>query len=199
MASHIEGMAFPARTTGLTRRLRERMAQMVEALTARDDIRSSLPLASGERVLTMTCDLSGSWVAASERALYHRDGAPSRIAVPQEWVRLGWEEIGRVAWDDRESTLTLTGLLPTVPRRTVLHLPSVNPLASLATERVAWTVVVRTEIELGEHGTARVIGRRRPGSDELTWLVGLDGERDSPGVQAALEAAMDDLRGKLGV
>ena len=68
MASHIEGMVFPGRTTGLTRRLRERLARMMEALTARDEIRSSLPLASGERVLTMTCDSSGSWVAASERA-----------------------------------------------------------------------------------------------------------------------------------
>lgn len=199
MASYIEGMAFPARTTGLTRRLRERMAQMVEALTARDEVRSSLPLASGERVLTMTCDLSGRWVAASERALYHCEGAPSRVAVPQEWVRLGWEEIGRVTWDHRECTLTLTGLLPTVPRRTVLHLSRAHPLVALATERVSWTVVVRTEIDLGVHGTARVIGRRRPGSDELTWLVGLDGERDAPGVQAAVEAGLDDLRGRLGV
>jgi hypothetical protein len=162
MASHIEGLAFPARTTGLTRRLRERITQMVEALTARDGIRSSLPLASGERVLIMTCDLSGRWVAASERALYHCGGAPSRVAVPQEWVRLGWEEIGKVTWDDTESTLTLTGLLPTVPRQTVLHLPNAGPLASLAKERVSWTAVVRTEIELGEHGRARVIGRRRP-------------------------------------
>jgi hypothetical protein len=199
MASHIEGLAFPVRTTGLTSRLRERITQMVEALTARDEVRSSLPLASGERVLTMTCDLSGSWVAASERALYHCEGAPSRVAVPQEWVRLGWEEIGKVTWDDTESTLTLTGLLPTVPRRTVLHLPSPHPLASLAKERVSWTAVVRTQIELGEHGTARVIGRRRPGSDELTWLVGLDGERDTPGVQAAVGAALDDLRRRLGV
>jgi hypothetical protein len=199
MASHIEGMAFPLRTNGLTWRLRERITQMVESLKARDEIRSSLPLVPGERVLTMTCDLTGSWVAASERALYHCDGAPSRVPVPQEWVRLGWEEIGQVTWDDTESTLTLTGLLPTVPRRTVLHLPSAPPLTSLAKERVSWTAVLRTEIELGEHGTARVIGRRRPGADELTWLVGLDGERDAPDVQASVEAALDDLRGRLGL
>ena len=199
MASHIEGLVFPARTTGLTRRLRERLARTVEALTARDEIRSSLPLASGERVLTMTCDSSGSWVAASERALYHSDGAPSRVAVPREWVRLGWEEIGKVTWDDRDSTLTLTGLLPTVARRTVLDLPSAYPLASLAKERVAWTAVVRTQVDLGKHGMARVIGRRRPGSEELTWLVGLDGERDTPGVQEALEEALEGLRGRLGM
>jgi hypothetical protein len=59
--------------------------------------------------------------------------------------------------------------------------------------------VVRTEIQLGgEHGRARVIGRRRPGSDELTWLVGLDGGSDTAGMQVGLEAALNEVRGRLG-
>jgi hypothetical protein len=63
---------------------------------------------------------------------------------------------------------------------------------------VAWTAVVRTEVQLGEYGTARV-GRRRPASDELTWLVGLDSASDTAGLQVALKAALNELRGQLGV
>jgi hypothetical protein len=199
MASHIEGLGFPGQTTPLTTRLHERFARLVEAVKSRDEVRTSLPLASGERVLATTCDSGGSWVAASERALYHHVGDRSGLAVAWEWVRVGWEEIGNVYWNDRECTLTFTGLVPTVARRTVLHLPTGASLGLLAHERVAWTEVVRTEIQLSEHGKARVIGRRRPGSDELTWLVGLDGGSHTAGFQVALEAALNEVRRQMGV
>ncbi len=91
------------------------------------------------------------------------------------------------------------GNLPTAPRRTVLHIPDGAGLADLARERVAWSALVRTEIDLGKHGTARVIGRRQPGTDELVWLVGLPGQTDTPEVQAVLQAALADLRSRLGV
>jgi len=137
-------------------------------------------------------------VAASERALYHHAGDPSGHAA-QHWVRVGWEEVGNVHWNADEDTLTLTGLMPTVARRTVLHLPTGASLSDLAKERVTSTTLVRTEIVLGEHGKARVIGRRRPGSDEFTWLVGLDRRIDTAELHADLEAALNELRGRLGV
>jgi hypothetical protein len=199
MASHIAGLGFPGLTTGLGTRLRERLARVVEAVKSRDEVRASLPLASGERVLATTCDSSGRWVAASERALYHHSGDPTGSAAARGWVRVGWDEIGNVKWNDSECTLIFTGLVPTVARRTVLHLPTGASLGLLARERVAWTEVVRTEIQLDEHGRARVIGRRRPGSDELTWLVGLDGGSDTAGMQVALRAALNEVRGRLGV
>jgi len=138
--------------------------------------------------------------AASERALYYHGGnAPPRSAPGCEWVRVGWEEVGSATWDPDECMLTLRGLLPTAPRRTVLHLPDGAGLADLAREQVAWSALVRTEIDLGKHGTARVIGRRQPGTDELVWLVGLPGQTDTPEVQAVLQAALADLRSRLGV
>jgi hypothetical protein len=208
MASHIEGLGFPGLTsrhsTGLrdghTNRLaallQDRLLKLVEAWRSRDAVRDSLPLAHGEQVLTLTCDGNGEWAAATERALYHCGGGTS--GGTREWVRLGWEEIGNVSWDERECALTVTGLLPTVARRTVLHLPNGTSLGRLARERVAWTSLVRTEVTLGEHGRARVIGRRQPGSDELVWLVGVDGPLDTPGLQATLEAALGELRRDLG-
>ena len=200
MAAHIEGLVFPGRAIRLTTRLPEQLARLVEAWQARDDVTASLPLAPGERLLTTTCDRGGPWVAASERALYHHGGnAPPRSAPGCEWVRVGWEEVGSATWDPDECMLTLRGLLPTAPRRTVLHLPDGEGLADLARERVAWSALVRTEIDLGKHGTARVIGRRQPGTDELVWLVGLPGQTDTPEVQAVLQAALADLRSRLGV
>ncbi len=200
MAAHIEGLVFPGRAIRLTTRLQEQLASLGEAWKARDDVTASLPLAPGERLLTTTCDRGGPWVAASERALYHHDGnAPRRSAPGCEWVRVGWEEVGSATWDPDECMLTLRGLLPTAPRRTVLHLPDGAGLADLARERVAWSALVRTEIDLGKHGTARVIGRRQPGTDELVWLVGLLGQTDTPEVQAVLQAALADLRSRLGV
>lgn len=199
MASHIEGLVFPGLTTRLMTRLRERLARLVEALQSRDEVRLSLPLASGERVLATTCDSGGRWAAASERALYHRVGHPSDSTAAREWTRVGWDEIGRVDWNGSECTLTFTGLAPPGPRRTVLHLPTGASLGLLAHERVAWTEVVRTKIHLGGHGWARVLGRRRPGSDEVTWLVGLDGGSKTADLQLALEAALHEMRARLGV
>ena len=200
MAAHIEGLAFPGRAIRLTTRLQERLARLVEAWQARDDVTASLPLAPGERLLTTTCDRGGTWVAASERALYHHgSNASPRSAPGCEWVRVGWEEVGSATWDPDECMLTLRGLLPTAPRRTVLHLPDGAGLADLAREQVVWSALVRTEIDLGKHGTARVIGRRQPGTDELVWLVGLPGQTDTPEVQAVLQAALADLRSRLGV
>ncbi len=200
MATHIEGLALPGRGIGWTTRLQERLASLGQALKVRDDVTALLPLAPGERLLTTTCDRGGAWVAASERALYHHGGnSPRRSAPGCEWARVGWEEVGSASWDPDECMLTLRGLLPTAPRRTVLHIPDGAGLADLARERVAWSALVRTEIDMGKHGTARVIGRRQPGTDELVWLVGLPGQTDTPEVQAVLQAALADLRSRLGV
>lgn len=85
----------------MTTRLQERLASLVEAWKARDEVRASLPLAKGERLLARTCDRGGTWVAASERAVYHRGGgSPPRSATGYDWVvRVGWEEVSGVTWD----------------------------------------------------------------------------------------------------
>ncbi len=200
MVSHVEGLGAPGLTTRLTTRWQARLVKFVAAVKARDDVKTSLPLMSGEPVLAMTCDSGGRWVAASDRALYHHGGVTAASRRSTEWVRVGWEEMGKLYWNDREGTLTFTGMVPTVARMTVLQLPAGANLGALARERLAWTEVVRTEIQLGEHGRARVIARRQPGSDELTWLVGLDGGKiGTPSLQAALDVALSELRARLGL
>lgn len=200
MVTHLEGLGAPGLTTRLTTQLQARFMKFVAAVKAGDEVKASLQLVSGERVLIMTCDSDGRWVAASDRALYHHGGVSKTSRRSREWVRVGWEEMGKLYWDDRAGTLMFTEMVPTVPRETVLQLPTGANLGALAIERLAWTEVVRTEIQLGEHGSARVIARRQPGSDELTWLVGLDGGKiGTPGLQAALDVALSDLRARLGL
>ena len=199
MTTHLAGLGFPGLTIRLPARLEHQLVRLLEALKSRDEVRASVPLAAGERLLAMARDTGGRWAAASDRALYHDVAERTGLAGPREWVRVGWEEIAGVSWDDRACSLTFTGLVPTVKRRTVLYLPAGATLGLLAQERVAWTTVVRTEIPLGDQRTARVIGRRRPGSEELTWLVGLDGGSDTEAVEGALEAALNDLRARLGL
>lgn len=199
MASHIGGLPFSGAAPRLTTRLHQALVRLATSVKVRDEVKASVPLARGERILAWTCDSRGHRVAATERGLYHELIDRSVAGIRRRWGRVGWEEISRVTWNDSEHTLTFTGLFPTVARRTVLHLPEGVSLGLLAQERVAWTAVVRTEIDVGEYGRARVIGRRRPGSDELVWLVGLDGGSDAADLQVALEKALSALRARLGV
>jgi hypothetical protein len=83
-------------------------------------------------------------------------------------------EIAGLTWDADSGVVSLTGLLPTVPPRTVLPLP-VTPalgetLAGLVRERISSTEFVRTRLDLGQDEAVRVIGRRAPGTDEVVWL-----------------------------
>jgi hypothetical protein len=183
-------------------RLRARLDAARTAARARAAAQRSLPLVGAEHALVVVCAYGGRWMAGTDRALYHSRRELSRAPTTAEWVRLGWEEIAGVAWD--AGVVTVTGLLPTVPPRTVVPL-SVRPalgetLAGLARERISSTEVVRTRLDLGQHGAVRVIGRRAPGTDELVWLAVVPpAARDDAGAAAALSDALRRLRADLGV
>jgi hypothetical protein len=136
-----------------------------------------VPFAPGERAIHTAATADGAEVVATDRALYHRD------------LRLGWERIARATWEDGHG-LVLTGWSPDVPPRTVLPLPAAAPLLALARERIAWTTLAITRVELGPHRTVRVSVRRSPGTGGLLWLV--DGD-PSPALDAALARLRADL------
>jgi hypothetical protein len=136
-----------------------------------------VPFAPGERRLHTVAAADGTEVVATDRALYHRD------------IRLGWERIARATWEDGHG-LVLTGWSPDTPPRTVLAVPSAMPLLALARERIAWTALAVTRVELGPRHSVRVAVRRSPGTGGLVWLV--DGD---PGPE--LDAALARLRVEL--
>jgi hypothetical protein len=135
----------------------------------------------------------GELAVATDRALYHEDG--------RSWVRLGWEQVGQVRWNEQRHILTLTGLTPPAPAHTVLRLASEWDLPAVATERVTWTRVVDQRVWLNGRAGARVIARRAPGQPAITWVVILDHGLDpgDPAVSAAVEAALTELRAVTGV
>jgi hypothetical protein len=111
-------------------------------------------------------------MAGTGRALYHsRRSCPGRRRRPSGSVWGG--AIASLTWDaDVDAgVVTVTGRLPTMPPRTVVPL-SVRPalgetLAGLARERISSTGVVRTRLDLGQHGPVHVIGRSAP--EPTSW------------------------------
>jgi len=159
---------------------------------ARAEARAHAPLWPGEHLLAVACGAGGELVAATNWALYHQGG--------RSWVRLGWDEVSRVDWDEQRRNLMLTGLVPGVPACTVLRLARPWDLPAAAAERVTWAKVVDQRISLNGEAGARVIARRVPGRPQVRWLVIFDRELDpvDPEVRAGLEAALAELRAETG-
>jgi hypothetical protein len=204
MTSYVQPLRSAGWGNQVGARLGARLDAARTAARARAEAQRSLPRVGGEHALVVVCADGGRWMAGTDRALYHSRRELSRAPTTAEWVRLGWEEVAGLAWDADSGVVTVTGLLPTVPPRTVVPL-SVKPalgetLAGLARERISSTDVVRTRLGLGQHGAVRVIGRRAPGTDELVWLAVVPpSARDDAGAAAALRDALRRLRADLGV
>jgi hypothetical protein len=112
-------------------------------VAARAEARAYAPVRPGERLLAVARGTGGELLAATDWALYHQAG--------QAWVRLGWEQVGRVGWDEQRHVLILGGLAPAVPARTVLGLAEDWDLPAVAAERVSWTTVLDQQY----HSTGR--------------------------------------------
>ena len=183
-------------------------ARRTATAAARAAVRS-LPLTSAERVLTLRLVDTGGWAAATTHAMYLGADAAGRPgedgAGAHRWTRVGWEAVDDAAWDAELQTVTVTGLLPTVPQRTVLRVARGDRLVEIARDRIAATRVVDTVVDTERHGQVRVTGRRRPGTGipgtgEVVWLA-----RPSeaallvPGYRADLAKALLRLRADLGI
>jgi len=159
---------------------------------ARARARAHAPLRPGERLLAVACSAGSELLVATDWALYHQAG--------QSWARLGWDQVGRVDWDEQRRVLMLAGLTPAVPARTMLHLAKCWDLPAVAAERASWAKVVDQRISLNGEAGARVIARRVPGGPQARWLVVLDQGLDAadPEVRAWLDAALAGLRAATG-
>jgi len=159
---------------------------------ARARARAHAPLRPGERLLAVACSAGSELLVATDWALYRQAG--------QSWARLGWDQVGRVDWDEQRRVLMLAGLTPAVPARTMLHLAKCWDLPAVAAERASWAKVVDQRISLNGEAGARVIARRVPGGPQVRWLVVLDQGLDAadPEVGAGLQAALAELQAATG-
>jgi hypothetical protein len=147
----------------------------------------------GERLLAVARGADGELLAATDRALYRQASQP--------WTRLGWEQLGRVDWDEQRRNLMLTGLTPPAPAHTVLCLAREWGLPAVAAERASSAKVFDQRISLNGGAGARVVARRRPGGPGVNWLVVLDHGLDpaDPQLRAELEAALTTLKAATGI
>ncbi len=162
---------------------------------------ASPPLQNRERLLSAAWDVDGRPIVATDRALYYQPAQTASTVDEREWVRMPWELIGSVSWNRDDDSLTLTPLVPAVSQRTVLRIPDGATIELLARERVESTMLIQTRIDLGEHGQARVLARRAPGTQHLVWVVALDDgvDPDAPTVRAAVDAALTLMRAGAGL
>lgn len=205
----VAGAAQRAGSTGGAPTVRTALDAHRAATAATRAAVRSLPLRAPERVLTLLLVDTAGWVAATTHAMYLGDDADGRPGEggtgAHRWTRVGWEAVDDAAWDAELQTVTVTGLLPTVPQRTVLRVARGDRLVEIARDRIAATRVVDTVVDTERHGQVRVTGRRRPGTGipgtgEVVWLA-----RPSeaallvPGYRADLAKALLRLRADLGI
>lgn len=150
------------------------------------------PIGPHERVLFAGQDVTGAAIVATGWAIYHQpQPGPGRA-----WLRLGWEDVGRVAWADRSRILTLAALPCSGSARLVLPLSGHAPLLELAREQVAATLLGGTLVWHRDRACAQVIARRRPGTDQVSWILAFSraGDIDEAGVHAQVALAISELQ-----
>ncbi|WP_336204566.1 hypothetical protein [Nonomuraea sp. LPB2021202275-12-8] len=149
------------------------------------DVRKSLALQPGERVLTFSPAAGDGFVVATNLALFLADG-----------TRVPYETIDRAAWDEEGLRL-----LTTDGARHQAPVPDPRLLPETVRERVNATIVVNKHVALPGRGGVRLVARRRPAGEMVGWTFvfdeGLDPE--DPGLRAQAEQALEGLRRSMGV
>ena len=173
-------------------RLKAWQQDRAQHAAARAHARAHVLTRRGERLLAVARGADGESLVATDRALYQQASQP--------WTRLGWEEIGRVDWDEPQRTLTLTTLTSPVPGGTQLCLARDWGLPAVAAERAGSAKLLDRRISLNGAG-ARVVALRGPGRPDVTWLIIVDDGLDpaDPQLKAELEAALTALRAATGI
>ncbi|MEU8354927.1 hypothetical protein AB0C27_02845 [Nonomuraea sp. NPDC048882] len=148
------------------------------------DVRRSLDIAKGERVLTFAAAEAGHLVATN--LALHLPGG----------TRLPYEEIDRASWDEDGLLVITTGGVRHFERVTE---PRMMP--ETVRERVNSTIVVNKHVQLPGRGGVRLVARRRPGGEMLGWTLVFDDGLDpaDPGLRAQAEQALEGVRRSMGV
>lgn len=151
----------------------------------------ALGVRSGERVMATGLGPSAyepPVVIATDKALY--------FASKTEPIRLAWTEIAKAAWE--EPWLTISTISGESMR---LRLDPAGELPPVVRDRVTSSVLIRERVPLDIGGSVVCVGRRLPGSGEITWLIefdqGVDPELDE--IKSSADRALAELRSTLGV
>ena len=122
-------------------------------------------------------------------------GSGGSAAEPAGWRRIGWDQVVKASWDEDglqviEGELDAGGVVTDRPART-LRLAEPRNLPAVVKTRVEASIARWEQVRV-PGGTARIVARRRPGTDGLVWTARLDtGTPDSDAARAALLGYLD--------
>ena len=145
-----------------------------------------------------------AWGLGPERS----DGEPTVVAAtiaafyaPGYVDPLPWSDILRATWDDPilEIAYRQTDVRKPALLRITLDAPGSLPLA--VRDRVEDTIVVQHHVALVGSAGARLIARRVPNSDDISWVIVFDSslDPDDPQLRAEADAALTEFRSNLGI
>lgn len=157
-----------------------------------DDVRSRLPLASGDRVIA-EAELTDGWAAASVRGLHV-------LVREDEPVWRPWADVDGARLDPEASALTVTWVDGGAPL--VLHLADDRATAfpRALHERVQSSVVHSERVTLPGGAVARVALRRDADGGLLTQVLGTGRiDLNDPATASAIDAAEARVRESAGL
>lgn len=128
--------------------------------------------------------VAGDWMVATAEQLFLPHQPP-----------VFWDQVIRATWDEPVMEVQL----PDGPYRLVIERPGMIP--QVVNERVKASVVVQHHVALRGDKGVRIVARRRPGTQEVTWRVTFDAGLDhhDPELRAQADAALQDLRRTMGL
>jgi hypothetical protein len=153
------------------------------------------PLDRDERVVAWATAAGGGAVLATPLGIW-LPGAPERIP---------WHLVDKATWRDGALTIvaardTGAGVLEELPPRSV-RIAVPRDLPNTVRVRVERTIASSRHHRLPAGGGVRVVGRRVPGQDGVTWQLVFDRgvDRHDPAVRAAADDVVRQSRSFLGL
>jgi hypothetical protein len=140
-----------------------------------------------------------SWATAADGAVI---ATPLGLWLPGAEERIGWHLVDKATWRDGVLTVVAAvdsggGVLDELPPRSV-RITVPRDLPQTVRVRVERTIAVSRRYLL-PGGGVRLVGRRVPGLDGVTWQQVFDPgvDRDDPEVRAAVASSVRQTRAEL--
>ncbi len=154
------------------------------------DVRRSLALVPGDRVLASAALTDGRWVVATRRALY---------VAGEQVVRRPWVDVDRASFSPETTAIAVHWVTGT-SEELALTPPVPVTFAQTLRERVQSSVVHVETVTLPRGGKARVVLRRGEEGELFTQVIGT-GRVDlaDPQVVAVLDQAEEQVRAAAGL
>jgi hypothetical protein len=149
---------------------------------ARSAAFGAVPLAPHERVLEWAGVETGGWCVASTYGL----------RCPDDYALLRWDEIRHVTY-----VAPVMEVEPNDGPVRQLRLNEARRLAEVVRDRVTSSIAYDRHVRITSDGKGvRILARRRPDTDALSWLPAYDDglDLDDPAVKSRVEAALYDAR-----